>query len=167
MLEVRGDTWSLLAYQPQHQRKDETIYAARKVRLRSNTCACRFASQIHTIHHKISSPLHRSYALHILSKSVVDLRLEPCPGSHSELRVSHYRHISTLYFANARLLIKGQRASKKKMFLSTYSDQTSAEHWKITRAFLTGPMLCGGVVKAAHFDRPSPKSPDSRGLAFR
>lgn len=112
-------------------------------------CACvHFASQIHTIYHKISSPLHLSYALHILSKSVADLRLEPCPGSHSELRVSHYRHISTLYFANPRLLIKGQRASKKKMLLSTYSDRTSAEHWKITRALLTGPMLCGGVVKA-------------------
>lgn len=77
-------------------------------------CACIVISQIHTIHHKISSPLHLSYSLHILSKSVAGLRLEPCPGSHSELHVSHYRHISTLYFANPRLLIKGQRASKKK-----------------------------------------------------
>lgn len=117
---ARGQRWHMEPVSIPNSRSEEgwnylcCKSSVRSVCLCLNACACRFVSQIHTIHHKISSPLHPSYSRHILSKSVADPRLGPCPGSHSELHVSHYRHISTLYFANPRLLIKGQRASKKK-----------------------------------------------------
>lgn len=34
------------------------------------------------------------------AKFVADLKGEPSPASHRKPRVSHYRNISTLYFAN-------------------------------------------------------------------
>lgn len=58
-------------------------------------------------------PLHLSSCHSLcLSKFVADLRFGKGPDSCGELRVSHCRHISTLYFANLCLLIKGQRALK-------------------------------------------------------
>lgn len=114
---VKGATWSSLSFQSQHQRKDETICAPEKCIL----CACAYnrvrvelfvpgahLTNSHYHHLKIS----HSYLFSI--KSIADLRLGLCPFSHSQIHVSHYRHISTLYFSNSCLLIKGQSASKKK-----------------------------------------------------
>lgn len=87
-----------------------------------------------------------------LNKFVADRRFGKGPDSCGELHVSHCRHISTLYFANLCLLIKGQRALKgeKKVRLHhTYRDRVSAERWKITRAHLTQSSLCG--AKLGHF----------------
>lgn len=81
-----------------------------------------------------------SPSLYISSKSIADLRPGLSPFSHSELHVSHYGHISTLYFANPCLLIKGQRASKKKCSSALTVNERLL---KVTRALLTGPMPSG------------------------